>query len=72
MDRIRFVSPKDRAAWFALWDTLERSPLGVDRVSRCPETGEIWQYMGTIEGNHEFRHRHHPKTKQREVFSTKA
>ena len=76
MSEIRFVNPEDREAWFALWDTLERSPLGGNRVSRCPETGEIWQYVGTIRYGlqwlHEFRHRHHPTTKQREVFRTQA
>jgi len=76
MSEIRFVNPKDREVWLNMWGTLERSQLGGDRDCRCPETGEIWQYMGTIRYGrdwlHEFRHRHHPTTKQREIFRTKA
>jgi len=43
---------------------------GGDRLCECPESGEVWQYMGTelkSDGwKHCFRHRHHPGTQQRE------
>lgn len=28
-----------------------------DTECRCPETHEAWQYMGTANGEHQFRHR---------------
>ena len=36
----------------------------------CPESGEVWQYMGSVKSSnkpdrHEFRHRHHPAVKAR-------
>lgn len=39
------------------------SLLDCDPVSLCKETGETWQYLGTITGNngvkeHQFRHRY--------------
>jgi len=51
------------AAFAILIDTV-----GGDGVDRCPETGEVWQYMGSaqrtdIEGaswKHSFRHRSWP------------
>jgi len=46
--------------WPAMWDAL-RDATG-DYADCCPETGECWQYMGTYGGNHEFRHRHRPKS----------
>jgi hypothetical protein len=43
---------------------------GGDRLCECPDSGEVWQYMGTelkSDGwNHCFRHRYHPGTQQRE------
>lgn len=33
-----------------------------DYADCCPETGEVWQYMGTYDGVHQFRHRHRPES----------
>jgi hypothetical protein len=48
----------------------ELAALEGDRLCECPESGEVWQYMGTqLESDgwkHCFRHRHHPGTQQRE------
>ena len=32
----------------------------------CPCCGEDWQYMGSTKDVHQFRHRHHPASGQRE------
>ena len=63
--------------WARAWDRLSRASInytvGTDRrAAYCPDSRETWQYMGTVlvEGNgwvHEFRHRHHPVSKQRQV-----
>lgn len=52
-------------AWNEAWDAL-RADVG-DTVATCPITGEVWQYMGTVDGTHEFRHRHHPEIGRRMV-----
>ena len=45
----------------AVWEALPGGP-----VAECQCCGEVWQYMGTVDGRHEFRHRHHPATGKRE------
>ena len=42
-----------------------------DLDDECAETGERWQYMGTWDGEHQFRHRHHPATGRREYVNFK-
>jgi hypothetical protein len=37
---------------------------------KCPDSGEVWQYMGSVKSSnkpdrHEFRHRNHPAVKAR-------
>jgi hypothetical protein len=48
----------------------ELAALEGNRLCECPESGEVWQYMGTQQESdgwkHCFRHRHHPGTQQRE------
>lgn len=46
-------------AWPAMWDALAEATG--DYADCCPETGEVWQYMGTDGGIHCFRHRHRPE-----------
>jgi len=46
--------------WNAMWASLENA-CG-DTADKCPQTGEVWQYMGTYDGRHQFRHRHRPDT----------
>ena len=66
--RLTFV---DRGSdeWLRMWSKLAAMQFGEwrgDTRCECPETGETWQYMGTLDGVHEFRHRNHPLTGTRE------
>lgn len=63
----RFVEPGSDE-WRALWHALGIR-TGGDVEEKCPDTGEVWQYMGTFDGRHQFRHRHHPRTKKRELWN---
>ena len=59
--------------WDALWELFRRvagEKYGTtDLADEDPETGEVWQYMGTWDGEHQFRHRNHPKTGRREYLN---
>ena len=46
-------------AWDDAWAQIAR--IFGDTACECPETGEVWQYMGTWNGEHEFRHRNLPE-----------
>jgi len=80
-DRSAYLNHK-KVEWARAWNRLSRAPInravGTDRkASYCPESGETWQYMGTVlvEDSgwvHEFRHRHHPVSKQRQVVRVPA
>lgn len=54
-------------AWASLGQVLAASDLGdgSDLAQEDPQSGEVWQYMGTYQGFHEFRHRWHPKAGRR-------
>lgn len=57
--------------WERMWSALARLPLnGGDPCCLNPATGATWQYLCTAHTEdgwfHYFRHRHHPKTGQRE------
>ena len=45
--------------WPAMWEAL--ADVAGDYADCCPETGECWQYMGTYDGAHQFRHRNRPQ-----------
>ena len=63
---IRFVEEKT-SEWIVMWDRLAKNPLNYGLLPRTAEhQGEVWQYMGTAKGHHEFRHRNHPRTNKRE------
>lgn len=62
---------RDSPEWVRVWGLLARHTLG-QGDTYCQDTGERWQYMGTWDGWHEFRHRHHPKTGRREVVFFQA
>lgn len=52
------------------WRQIWRVGNFADPLERCSESGEVWQYMGSVKSpgeppRHEFRHRHHPVTKAR-------
>lgn len=52
-----FLKPGSRA-WAEAWKGLLH--LAGCVVARDTETGEHWEYVGTYQGYHEFRHRAHP------------
>lgn len=80
-DRSAYLN-HENVEWARAWDRLSRAPIndavGTDRrEAYCPDSQETWQYMGTVlvEDNgwvHEFRHRHHPVSKQRQVVRVPA
>ncbi len=61
---------RDSDHWDAMWAWLVAHPSSGGMEAECPETGEVWQYLGTERGEngrwHDvFRHRHHPRTGER-------
>lgn len=61
----------DSPEWARMWSLLAASqPLGWVGDNGCehPQCGEVWQYMGTWQGRHQFRHRCHPATNARMVL----
>jgi len=57
-------------AWDALArDTVNRKVTGDKGAAEDSDSGECWQYMGSVRdatGNrHDFRHRHHPAVNRR-------
>ncbi len=61
-----------------MWDKLAKHPLNRDDEipHMCENGGETWQYMGTYETDlkisHQFRHRRHPKTSDRQYIYIEA
>jgi hypothetical protein len=48
------------------WDELAKDPLNNgDKVCLHPQFHEAWEYMGSNELAHNFRHRCHPSTGRR-------
>lgn len=62
--------------WKRAWRQLVDLTGDVDRMARDPESGEVWQYLCSFlrEGQwlHEFRHRWHPRTRDRWVVHLPA
>ena len=72
MSHAAFLSCTD-PEWPRMWEAL--ADATGDYADCCPETGEVWQYMGTVNRDrpaigstlpltvvvHEFRHRHRPR-----------
>jgi len=58
--------------WAYAWDRLSTTAPD-DKAEACPHCDEVWQYMGSVLRPatwgatilHQFRHRHHPRTKNR-------
>lgn len=67
---IRFVE-RDTKEWVAMWKSLA-AKTGGDVAQEHPISGEVWQYMGTVEGHHQFRHRDHPETNQRKYVKIRV
>ena len=62
--------------WSEAWDLLATAAdargLGRDIVAYNERSCEAWQYMGTWDGEHQFRHRDHPSTGKREYLNVKV
>lgn len=72
---------REEAEWDRMWESL--ASLGMNQgleqptVAPHPDSGECWQYMGSCRSGrggwrHEFRHRMHPTTNQREYYPIAA
>lgn len=60
------IVKRDSEEWDRMWKELASLPInGGDSVCTHPEIFEEWQYMGTVDGKHSFRHRCHPVTSTR-------
>lgn len=80
-ERVAFMK-KNTNEWIMAWDRLSHailnSMLPDPMVAEDADTGEVWQYMGTVfnedyaSWQHEFRHRKHPKTGNRERYVVAA
>lgn len=64
---------RDSEEWFRMWNVLASHIIN-SGDSECihPESEEVWQYMGTKNGTHSFRHRHHPATGKIEYADIQA
>ena len=59
----------DSDEWNRMWAALASEEINSgDPECAHPETQDAWQYMGTSNGIHSFRHRNHPVTMYR-IFS---
>lgn len=54
------------AGWKRMWAVIAKVYGNV--ACACPDTGEVWQYMGTHNGMHNFRHRSLPSRDGRRVY----
>ncbi|MND15801.1 hypothetical protein D3C80_60350 [compost metagenome] len=63
----------DSDEWHSMWAELASKDINSgDTECVHPETQESWQYMGTCNGVHSFRHRNHPGTGKREYIHVPA
>ena len=72
---VRFVE-RDTDEWARMWDALAEHPVNMESdeptVAECLCCGSSWQYMGTFDEQHQFRHHHHPLTGTRMVVNVPA
>lgn len=62
----------DPEEWAFAWDHLSTTTSD-DKAEKCPHCAEVWEYMGSVLRPattgatilHQFRHRHHPHTRNR-------
>ncbi len=58
---------KGSIEWEYMWESLSLLEINAgDKFCLERLTGETWEYLGTFNNEHTFRHRLHPKTNQRE------
>jgi hypothetical protein len=63
--------------WNAAWKAMAERTGDADFVAMDDQTGEVWQYMGTVRRSrtaweHEFRHRAHPTMRCRVYLTVPA
>lgn len=67
-----FTVDRNTEQWNSIWKGLSSLPInGGDTVCENEETGDCWQYMGSDNLGHHFRHRKHPGTMKRESHVVK-
>ncbi len=70
--RIGFAEPESEE-WDHAWAGMADLTGDVDREAHEPMSGEVWQYMGTHNRMHNFRHRSLPSREgQRVYFNVEA
>ena len=75
-----FFLDEQSTEWRLAWGRLAELSGDADREAMNPRSGEVWQYMGSVRSSvksdaawrHEFRHRDHPRTKQRLLLIVRA
>lgn len=61
MEYLSITSPE----WETMWDQLAEDPLNQgDPI--CEFAGKGWEYMGSTQNHHHFRHPCHPATEKTE------
>ena len=73
-NELTFVLPNSDE-WIRMWGEVGKlQPRGWEGNTAClhADCQEYWQYMGTLWGVHEFRHRCHPATNSRMVITVPA
>lgn len=70
-----FSVKRDTPEWDYMWQELAKHPInkGIKEPTVSYNDGELWEYMGSYvfdkkNSIHEFRHRCHPKTEEREYI----
>jgi len=65
---IHLSEAEEPEEWAFVWDHLSTT-IAEDKAERCPHCSEVWEYMGSVLTGatilHQFRHRHHPHTRNR-------
>ena len=59
---------REMVGWDRMWACI-KARYG-STTCECPDTGEVFQYMGTHNGVHEFRHRSLPANDGRRTYAT--
>lgn len=73
MSAVGFTVDRNTEQWRSIWQGLSLLDINAgDMVCENDETGDCWQYMGSDDEGHHFRHRKHPGTMKREAYIVKA
>lgn len=53
--------------WQGMWERLEAYPLNNGDMS-CEHQGHCWEYLGSNQDHHHFRHANHPASNRTEYI----